>query len=82
MYKEAKPAAGWIRSLMFFDENDNDLLRKDSISATTKIDNAAIKQLFAGKKKIRIYTISLPTDPNLAARIRVRRVHLCTLELQ
>lgn len=82
LYKESPPKSDWKRSLLFFDENDNELLRKDSITANTRVTTAAIKKLFAGKKKIRIYTISLPTDPNLAARIRVRRVHLCTLELQ
>ncbi|HEX7847199.1 MAG TPA: hypothetical protein VF476_15470 [Chitinophagaceae bacterium] len=81
LYKDSKPAAEWKRTLLFFDENDNELLRKDSITATTKINNSTLKELFTGKKKIRIYTISLPTDPNKAAAIRVRRVHLCTLEL-
>lgn len=82
LYKSSKPATEWIRSLMFYDENDNELLRKDSVTATTQIKMATIKELFAGEKKIRIYTVAIPSDPNLAASIRVRRVHLCTLELQ
>ena len=32
--------------------------------------------------KIKIYTWSLPQNPRLAATIRIRRVHLCTLEFE
>lgn len=80
-YKENPAKKDWKRSFLFFDENDNELLRKHS-TTSTKISGTELKKLFAGKKKIVIYTVSLPTNPDLAARIRVRRVHLCTLELQ
>ena len=82
-YKEAdsKKEKEWTRSFLLFDENDVELLRKDS-TRKVKINAAELKKIFAGKKKIRIYTIALPTDPNMAARVRIRRVHLCTLELQ
>lgn len=80
-YKENPPKKDWKRDFLFFDEGDNELLRKDS-TTIAKIPGTELKKLFAGKKKIMIYTVSLPTDPDLAARIRIRRVHLCTLELQ
>jgi hypothetical protein len=80
-YKENPPKKDWKRDFLFFDEGDNELLRKDS-TTSTKISGAELKKLFADKKKIMIYTVALPTDPDLAARIRIRRVHLCTLELQ
>jgi hypothetical protein len=82
-YKEADPKKEkeWTRSFMFFDESDKEVLRKDS-TRTTKISAADLKKLFGDKKKIKIYTIAIPTDPDMAARVRVRRVHLCTLELQ
>ncbi len=82
LYKEANPQAGWKRMLTFVDENDHEKLRKDSVTAQTRVKLSTLKELFTGKKKISIYTISLPTDPELAARVRVRRVHLCTLELE
>ncbi len=81
VYKDVDPVSGWKRSLLFFDENDNELIRKDSIKGTTKITTRSLKLLFTERKKIKIYTVSLPADPNLAASVRVRRVHLCTLEL-
>lgn len=82
LYKSDKTNTEWIQSLLFYGETDNEVFRKDSVSGTTKIKLATLKELFGTAKKIRIYTISIPSDPNLAARIRVRRVHLCTLELQ
>jgi hypothetical protein len=82
LYKASKPNTEWIRSLMFYGETDNEVFRKDSVTGTTKIKLVTLKEMFGTEKKIRIYTISIPSDPNLAARVRVRRVHLCTLELQ
>lgn len=82
LYKEMPVKTGWQRSLLLFDENDMELWRKDNSKAAVKISNATLKKLFAGKTRIKIYTISLPTDPNKAAAVRVRRVHLCTLELK
>lgn len=81
LYKESVPRESWKRSLLFFDEGDHQLFLKDSVTAVTKINSATLSKLFAGKKKLRIYTIATPTDPNLAARVRVRRVHLVTIEL-
>lgn len=68
----------WWRSFLFYDEQDNELLRKDS-TTSYKILAKELFKLFSGKKEIRIYTTIAPRDPNLA--IRMRRVHLCTLRL-
>lgn len=81
-YKQSPPNPGWKRSILLFDENDVELSRIDSLTAKSKITSATLKKGFAGKNEIRIYTISLPADPGLAAAIRVRRVHLGTLELK
>jgi hypothetical protein len=83
IYKEADPAKEkeWIRSFLLYGDTDNEILRKDS-TRNAQITAVELKKLFAGQKKIRIYTIAIPTDPELAARVRVRRAHLCTLELQ
>lgn len=82
LYTELKPSAAWKRTFLFFDENDNELFRKDSVGAKTKLGPGILQPILAGKTKLKIYTVFLPTDPNKAAAIRVRRVHLCTLELQ
>jgi hypothetical protein len=71
----------WVRSFLFFDENDNELLRKENIKSP-KLSSAELTKLFHERKKLKIYTVSLPSDPELASRVRIRRVHLCTLELK
>ena len=68
----------WMRSFQLVDELDNDILRKDSTTHPS-ISLVELRKLFAGKKQVRIYTTISPLDPNIA--IRIRRVHLCTLQL-
>lgn len=79
-FKEGTPQADWQREIMIFDPSDNELKRgKGSL---LKIQNADLKKLFGKSKTLMVYTMSLPKDPNLAATVRVRRVHLCTLVLK
>jgi archaellum biogenesis ATPase FlaH len=68
----------WMRYFQLVDESDNEILRKDS-TTHAKISLAELRKLFTGKKTINIYTTISPLDPNIA--IRIRRVHLCTLQL-
>ena len=68
----------WMRYFQLMDESDNEILRKDS-TTHAKISLAELRKLFTGKKTIKIYTTISPLDPNIA--IRIRRVHLCTLQL-
>ena len=76
-YKESEPGI-WNRSFLFNDENDNQLLNKDSVTYT-KIANTTLRKLFAGKKKMVIYVVIAPKNPMIM--IRIRRMHLCTLLL-
>lgn len=66
----------WWRSFLFYDEQDFELLRKDSV-IYYKVPAKELQRIFTGKKEIRIYTTIAPRDTNLA--VRIRRVHLCTL---
>lgn len=68
----------WIRSFLFYDKADNEILRKDS-TVHAKISIKELKKLFVHKKEILIYTTIAPVNPNMV--IRMRRVHLCTLQL-
>ncbi len=77
LFKEAEPGV-WVRSILFFDKDDNQLLSKDSTNHAI-VSLAELRKLFAGKKEIEIYAIASPIDPNIA--VRMRRVHLCTLKL-
>ncbi|MGK2861332.1 MAG: hypothetical protein ACSLE0_05325 [Chitinophagaceae bacterium] len=76
-----KPAKKkWKRSILIFDESDNELLKKESSSI--KLSAAELGDLFKENKLIKIFTVSVPSDPAEAALVRIRRVHLCTLELK
>ena len=68
----------WMRYFLFVDEQDNDIYRKDSTRHAT-VSLVELRRLFAGKKQLIIYTTISPLDPGIA--IRIRRVHLCTLQL-
>ena len=76
-YTEEEPGVWW-RSFLFYDTEDNELMRTDS-SDKIKVQLSKLRNLFKGKKEIIIYTTVAPRDPNLA--VRIRRVHLCTLKL-
>lgn len=78
IYKEAEPNSIWNYSFLFNDEKDNQLLVKDS-TKHAKVSIATLRKLFAGKKKITIYTAQSPKNSMLA--VRMRRIYLCTLLL-
>lgn len=80
-YTEAKPLKDWKRTFAVFDEKDNDLMTYSGSSF--KIGNGKLRSLMSeGTKTIKVYTWALPTDPELASRIRVKRTHLCTIKLE
>ncbi len=80
-YIEDEPQKDWRRIISIFDKNDNELFKKENVRML-KIPNARVKNLFKNKSSLHIYTWALPNDPDLAARIRIRRVHLCTIKLK
>lgn len=71
---------GWIRTFYLMDETGNTIIQKDSVNSF-KVSLKQLRKSFAGKKKIQVYTIARPTDPEVAMRVRIRTVLLCTLEL-
>ncbi|MEO6613044.1 MAG: hypothetical protein ABIT05_07265 [Chitinophagaceae bacterium] len=77
-FKEREPDM-WKRSFSITDENDVPLLTIEN-STKAKIPLSKLRKLFAGRKVLTIYTIIAPVNPMMA--IRMRRVHLCTLQLR
>ena len=69
----------WIRSFLFVDENDQQLFAIEN-ATKAKISLSKLRKLFAGKKEVRIYTSTAPVNPDI--KVRIRRVHLCTLKLR
>ena len=79
-YKEGSPQKGWERTILMYDEKDNEL--KKQKGKKLKLKTLELKSLLNQYKTVKIYTINSPTDPTLKERVRIRRVHLCTLILQ
>lgn len=82
-YTESDPKKEkeWTRSFLLFDDKDHEILRLDSTRNAT-ITAAELKKAVGDLNIIKVYTIALPKDPALAASVRVRRVHLGTIELK
>lgn len=78
-YLEKLPKKDWQRTIAVYDEGDNLLSSKDGVRIM-RLLHSEIKDLLKTHSKLRIFTWSLPNDPNIAAAVRVRRVHLCTIE--
>jgi hypothetical protein len=78
-YHQKEKNPGWVRTLAVFDSTGNELYKKQG--AELRLTTAQLKKWMA-LKKVEVYTWSLPTDPKLAATVRVRRVHLVTLQLK
>jgi hypothetical protein len=79
-YKEGSLQKGWERTIILYDEKDNELKKQKGNRFALKA--AELKSLLNNYKTVKFCTINSPTDPKLKARVRLRRVHLCTLVLQ
>lgn len=80
-YIEKKPPKDWSRFIAIFDGKDNELLQRKN-ARMLKVGNTLLNGLFKNNHSLYVYSWALPNDPDLASRIRIRRVHLCTIELK
>lgn len=78
--KETSAQKGWERTIIMYDEKDNEL--KKQAGKRLAVQTFELKALLDKLGTIKIYTINSPTDPKMKARVRIRRIHLCTLILQ
>jgi hypothetical protein len=67
------------RFLGIYGPDDEELVQKMASKLT--VSNKKVLAWLKKYGQLKIYTWSLPTDPDLRSRIRIRRIHLCTLEL-
>lgn len=81
-YKIASPDKEMNRTVILFDEKDNEVARKEfgndagSATFTTK----ELAAFFNSRSMLFVYTVAIPKDPAKAALVRVMRVKVCTLE--
>lgn len=79
-YTEKEPQTGWKRSIVLVDKGENEVQTETGRILT--VPNKTLLMQLLKEGTLYVYTWALPTDPELAARIRVRRVHLCTIKLK
>ncbi|RYY92044.1 MAG: hypothetical protein EOO11_21835 [Chitinophagaceae bacterium] len=76
-YMPAAPQPGWERTISVLTGSDQELqVHKGN---RMRLSGNAFAKLAKGQTELHIYTIALPTDPAIRARVRVRRVHLATI---
>ena len=80
IYSEQDKQADWTRTISMVDKGETELHTHSGNLFT--ISNVNLAKLFKKVNTIYVYTWALPNDPELAARIRIRRVHLCTIKLK
>ena len=76
-YNEPK-RKDWSRYITVYDRRDNELLRKETYHLN--LSSPVLKSWAKSNKQVKIYTI--PRNLNPAIAIKVRRVHLCTINFQ
>ena len=68
----------WSRYIMVYDRADNELISKETYNLN--LSASVLKNWAQKNKQVKIYTI--PRNLNPAIAIKVRRVHLCTINFQ
>ena len=89
-YRITHDEKDWKRTLMIYDTagisgTENPMaskIKKGTVTVTYTVSNKILKELLAKYKKIKIYFTSLPSDPEKAALVRVRKVHICTVSIR
>ncbi len=79
-YTEANKKKKWERTIALYNDQDAELYHQEG--SQLKIKTGELSRLFKDSRSIKIYTWSLPTDPQMKQIIRIRRIHLCTLLLK
>jgi hypothetical protein len=81
-YKSENANKGWERTFYINESSEKSLkvIRLNKQSGTVAVKAAILNKLKEKKQPVFIYTVSLPIDKGLAARIRVRRIFICKIE--
>gem|GEM_PF-1006119 len=77
VYTGSTADKSWVRSFIIVGTGDEELQRFEGRPLV--VSNGMLAKLAKVHKTIRIYTMAVPSDPNVAATVRVRREHLATI---
>lgn len=64
------------------DENGSGQQNWECTGKPLTISGADLKKLFTGRSKIKFQYMAIPKDPALAAVVRIRPVHICTVAVK
>ena len=73
-------AMGWKRTMAIMDTASVIIVQYDS-SSILQLYNKDMMKILWNRKKVNVFTWARPLDPGMAAAIRLRRLHLCSIEL-
>ncbi len=77
----------WVRTLMIDDSSgagitiDPPAIKKGKTEASFTVSGKMLKGYLSKHKKIQFFYTSIPSDPQKAMLVRVRKVHICTISL-
>jgi len=71
----------YIRTIMIMNAEGNTIFRKENATQVT-ISAKEFAALWQNNTTLEIQTFGIPSDPDLAARVRIRPRHLCTFVLR
>lgn len=77
---EKSPKGAMYRTIAYYDPSGSPTVKLDS-TFLIMVENRDILKLLWTRKVLTAYTWSSPSDPAMAAAIRIRRTRLFTLEL-
>ncbi len=78
----AKKDTASVITIMADDANRSGLKSWENVSQKITITSAELKELYTGRSKIVFYYTAIPRDPEKAALVRMRPIHLFTVVLQ
>ena len=81
-YTEAKNSTtkGWVRTIALMDSTSAMVAQRDSTNVLHFYNKDMLRILWS-RKKVNLFTWAAPADPAMAAAVRIRRQHLCTIVL-
>jgi hypothetical protein len=82
VYNSETTNKGWERTFYINgpDEKNIKTITTSKQSGSLSVKASVLNEMKEKRQPVFIYTISLPTDKTLAARIRVRRLFICRIE--
>lgn len=80
-YSSDNVSKGWRRSFYLDDANDHNIKTIESVKpkGVVFVKASVLNEMRKKKQPVFLYTMSIPIDKELAARVRVRRMFICKI---